>query len=30
MKPKRNILIRHGKSQANVDKYLFGRVPDYT
>ena len=25
MKPKRIILI-----QANVDKYLFGRVPDYT
>lgn len=30
MKPKRIILIRHGESQANVDKYLFGRVPDYT
>ena len=29
MKPKRIILIRHGESQANVDKYLFGRVPDY-
>lgn len=30
MKPKRIILIRHGESEANVDKYLFGRVPDYT
>lgn len=30
MKPKRIILIRHGESQANVDKYLFGSVPDYT
>lgn len=30
MKPKRIILIRHGESQANVDKYLFGKVPDYT
>ena len=30
MKPKRIILIRHGESHANVDKYLFGRVPDYT
>lgn len=30
MKPKRIILIRHGESAANVDKYLFGRVPDYT
>lgn len=30
MKPKRIILIRHGESQANVDRYLFGRVPDYT
>lgn len=30
MKPRRIILIRHGESQANVDKYLFGKVPDYT
>ena len=30
MKPKRIILIRHGESEANVDKYLFGRIPDYT
>lgn len=30
MKPKRIILIRHGESEANVDRYLFCRVPDYT
>ncbi len=30
MKPKRIILIRHGESEANVNRYLFGRVPDYT
>ena len=30
MKPKRIILIRHGESEANVDRYLFGQVPDYT
>lgn len=30
MKPKRIILIRHGESAANIDKYLFGQVPDYT
>ncbi|MBO5983502.1 MAG: phosphoglycerate mutase family protein [Rikenellaceae bacterium] len=30
MKPKRIILIRHGESAANVDRYLFGRIPDYT
>ena len=30
MKPKRIILIRHGESEANVDRYLFGLVPDYT
>ncbi len=30
MLPNRIILIRHGESQANVDRYLFGRVPDYT
>ena len=30
MKPQRIILIRHGESDANVDHYLFGKVPDYT
>lgn len=30
MKPKRIILIRHGESAANVDRYLFGQIPDYT
>ena len=30
MKPKRIILIRHGESEANVNQYLFGQVPDYT
>ena len=30
MKPKRIILIRHGESEANVNRYLFGSVPDYT
>lgn len=30
MKPQRIILVRHGESQANVDKYLFGKIPDYT
>lgn len=30
MKPRRIILIRHGESEANVDRYLFGKVPDYT
>lgn len=30
MKPKRIILIRHGESAANIDKHLFGQVPDYT
>ena len=30
MKPKRIILIRHGESLGNVDKYLFGQIPDYT
>lgn len=30
MKPKRIILIRHGESAANVNKYLFGQIPDYT
>lgn len=30
MKPRRIILIRHGESEANVDRYLFGRIPDYT
>ncbi len=30
MNPKRIILIRHGESHANVDRYLFGKMPDYT
>jgi len=30
MKPKRIILIRHGESQANVNKTLYGSIPDYT
>lgn len=30
MNPKRIILIRHGESAANVDRYLFGQIPDYT
>ena len=30
MTPKRIILIRHGESQANVDKTLYGSIPDYT
>ncbi len=30
MKPKRIILIRHGESAANVDRYPFGQIPDYT
>ena len=30
MKPKHIILIRHGESEANIDRYLFGKVPDYT
>lgn len=30
MKPQRIILIRHGESHANIDKYLFGKIPDYT
>ena len=30
MRPKRIILIRHGESSANVDRYLFGQIPDYT
>ncbi len=30
MSPKRIILIRHGESHANVDRYLFGKIPDYT
>ena len=29
MKPKRIILIRHGKSVGNIDKTIYGRVPDY-
>lgn len=30
MKPKRIILIRHGESEANMDKYMFANIPDYT
>ncbi len=30
MKPKRIILIRHGESEANKDKYMFANIPDYT
>ena len=30
MKPKRIILIRHGESEANVNKHLFASIPDYT
>ncbi len=30
MKPKRIILIRHGESEANVNRYLFSSKPDYT
>lgn len=30
MKPKRIILIRHGESEANVNRHLFASVPDYT
>jgi broad specificity phosphatase PhoE len=29
MKPKRIILIRHGESVGNIDKTIYGRVPDY-
>lgn len=29
MKPNKIILIRHGESQGNVDKKLYGKVPDY-
>ncbi len=29
MKPHRIILVRHGESHANVDRYLFGKIPDY-
>lgn len=30
MKQKRIILIRNGEAEVNVDRYLFGWVPDYT
>ena len=30
MKPKRIILIRHGESEGNIDKSIYGRIPDYT
>jgi broad specificity phosphatase PhoE len=30
MKPKRIILIRHGESQANVNKTLYGSIHDST
>jgi broad specificity phosphatase PhoE len=30
MKPKRIVLIRHGESQGNVDKSIYGQIPDYT
>lgn len=30
MKPKRIILIRHGESEANVNRHLFASEPDYT
>lgn len=29
MKPKRILLIRHGESEGNVDKAVYGRKPDY-
>ena len=29
MKPKRIILIRHGQSEGNVDKAIYGKKPDY-
>ena len=30
MKPKRIILIRHGESEANIDKAVHAQKPDYT
>lgn len=30
MKPKRIILIRHGESEANIDRNVHGQKPDYT
>lgn len=30
MKPKRIILVRHGESEGNVDKNVYGNIPDYT
>jgi broad specificity phosphatase PhoE len=29
MKPKRIVLIRHGESQGNINKKLYGQLPDY-
>lgn len=29
MKPQKIILIRHGESQGNVNKFLYAKVPDY-
>ena len=29
MKPKQIILIRHGQSESNVDKTIYGQKPDY-
>ena len=29
MKPKRIILVRHGESEANVDKNLYAKLPDH-
>ena len=30
MKPKRIILIRHGESEGNINKSIYGQKPDYT
>jgi broad specificity phosphatase PhoE len=30
MKPNRIILVRHGESEGNADKSVYGRIPDYT
>lgn len=29
MKPKRIILVRHGQSEANVDKTIYSKIPDH-
>lgn len=29
MKPRRIILVRHGQSEGNVDKHVYGQKPDY-